>query len=132
MVESYLEAHGMIRSITGIGSGKGPYISIHDGFTGISKWYACILLSVCYIGNLCSALNRADFLPNSDRIVLDTHPYFAFDGSPNIDPLSTYDQMPCNSWANGMNTSQTDFGITVAGEFSNAVGLVSLFYFINT
>ena len=40
----------MIRSITGIGEGKGPYISIHDGFIGISKWEG--------------------FLPNSDRIIL--------------------------------------------------------------
>ena len=45
-----MHAHDMIRSITGIGEGKGPYISIHDGFIGISKWEG--------------------FLPNSDRIIL--------------------------------------------------------------
>lgn len=50
ITNSYLHAHDMIRGITGIGEGKGPYISIHDGFIGISKW--------------------AGFLPNSDRIIL--------------------------------------------------------------
>ncbi|KAF8589506.1 glycoside hydrolase family 5 protein [Ramaria rubella] len=97
----YLRAYNMIRSITGVGAGKGPYISIHDGFQGVSSW--------------------ADFLPGSDRILLDTHPYFAFDGSPNTQPLSVFDTMPCNSWAKGMNDSQDAFGVTVAGEFSNAV-----------
>jgi glucan 1,3-beta-glucosidase len=48
----------MIRSITGVGAGNGPYISIHDGFMAASQW--------------------AGYLPNSDRISLDFHPYFAF------------------------------------------------------
>lgn len=43
----------MIRGITGIGEGHGPFISIHDGFVGVDSW--------------------ADFLPGSDRIMLDTH-----------------------------------------------------------
>jgi glucan 1,3-beta-glucosidase len=57
----------MIREITGKGDGNGPFISIHDGFQGVATW--------------------AGFLPNSDRIALDYHPYFAFDGSPNSDPI---------------------------------------------
>jgi len=65
--------------------------------------------------------DRAGFLPNSDRVILDTHPYFAFSGSSNTNPLSEFDVMPCNDWAGGMNASQRGFGITVAGEFSNAV-----------
>lgn len=28
---SYLETHNMVRNITGVGEGKGPYISFHDG-----------------------------------------------------------------------------------------------------
>jgi len=91
----------MIRSITGNGAGNGPYMVIHDGFSGISSWQG--------------------FLPNSDRIVLDTHPYFAFDGQPNTQPLSDYATMPCNAWAPGINASQLNFGVTVAGEFSSAV-----------
>lgn len=32
--------------------------------------------------------------------------------------------MPCNGWANGVNTSQQAFGVTIAGEFSNAVSFL--------
>ncbi|KAI0042651.1 glycoside hydrolase family 5 protein, partial [Auriscalpium vulgare] len=105
----YLRAHDMIRNITGYGEGNGPYIAIHDGFLGVSKW--------------------ADFLPGSDRVVLDTHPYFAFDGQPNDAPLVADDglgepggvwpKQACNSWGASINNSQTAFGVTVAGEFSN-------------
>jgi len=61
----------MIRGITGIGAGNGPYIAIHDGFAGLTQW--------------------ADFLTGSDRIVLDTHPYFAFSGTISTDPITTDD-----------------------------------------
>ena len=46
----------MVRNITGIGEGKGPFMSIHDGFLGPSEW--------------------ADYFPGADRIALDWHPYF--------------------------------------------------------
>jgi glucan 1,3-beta-glucosidase len=59
----------MIRGITGIGEGNGAFISIHDGFASLSNWVG--------------------FLPNSDRIALDRHPYFAFRGSPALDPIDT-------------------------------------------
>jgi hypothetical protein len=88
---SYLQAHGMMRNITGYGEGNGPYIAIHDGFIGVSTW--------------------ADFLPGSDRIVLDTHPYFAFDGQPNTAPVDVLGEpggvwplQACNSWGPGINT----------------------------
>jgi hypothetical protein len=48
----------MIRAITGYGEGKGSYIYLHDGF-----------------------------LPGSDRVVLDTHQYFAFDDDTNEEPI---------------------------------------------
>src|SRR5258705_12091636 len=65
---SFYRAHQIIREhVTGLGAGHGPYIVIHDGFSGLSNW--------------------AGFLSGSDRMVLDTHPYFAFDGSPNTAPL---------------------------------------------
>jgi hypothetical protein len=83
----------MIRSITGYGSGNGPYITIHDGFFGLSTW--------------------AGFLPGSDRIILDTHPYFAFDGVPNSQPFAVpgpdglpggiWPQQAC-TWGPNMNT----------------------------
>ena len=79
----YLEAHTMIRGITGIGAGHGPFISIHDGFMGVQSW--------------------AGFLTGSDRIILDTHPYFAFDQQPNDAPIATSDE-PCpaagGTWPN--------------------------------
>ena len=57
----------MIRGITGYGAGNGPYIAIHDGFTGLAPW--------------------ADFLPGSDRFALDMHPYLAFNGDSNTSPI---------------------------------------------
>ncbi|KAI8984881.1 glycoside hydrolase [Trametes punicea] len=92
----YLQAHDMIRDITGIG--KGAYIVIHDGFQGTGSW--------------------KDFLPGSDRIVLDTHPYVAFGGDFNH-PLSYWPQVGCIAYNN--NQSQSDFGITISGEWSGAI-----------
>ena len=115
----YLHAHDMIRNITGYGEGHGPYIAIHDGFVGTANW--------------------TGFLQGSDRIVLDTHPYFAFDGQPNDAPLATGDgsvgpnaggtwpTTACNAWAAGMNESQVGFGVTIAGEFSNGFNECGLF-----
>ncbi|KAJ7692426.1 glycoside hydrolase superfamily [Mycena rosella] len=109
MFPSYLQAHDMIRKITGIGAGNGPYISIHDGFQGLDSW--------------------AGFLPGSDRVILDTHPYFAFSGAPNDAPIATSDdpasaggvwpKQACNAWGASINSSRSAFGVTVAGEFSN-------------
>ncbi|KAI0666164.1 glycoside hydrolase [Trametes maxima] len=92
----YLQAHDMIRDITGIG--KGAYIVIHDGFQSTGSW--------------------KDFLPGSDRIVLDTHPYVAFGGDFNH-PLDYWPQVGCIAYNN--NQSQSDFGITLSGEFSGAI-----------
>ncbi|KAJ6595049.1 hypothetical protein DFH09DRAFT_1412906 [Mycena vulgaris] len=58
--DALLEAHNMIRGITGYGAANGPFMSIHDGFQGVASWAS-----------------------GSDRIILDTHPYFAFDQQPN-------------------------------------------------
>jgi hypothetical protein len=89
---SYLQAHDMIRNITGYGEGNGPYIAIHDGFQGLSS--------------------LAGFLEGSDRIILDSHLYFAFDGSPNLEPIATgtgldaggiWPALACTRWATGMN-----------------------------
>lgn len=85
--------HDTIRNITGYGEGHGPYIAIHDGFRGLAAW--------------------ADFLQGSDRIMLDTHPYFAFTGEYSGQPIATgtglsaggiWPQQACNAWGPGMNT----------------------------
>ncbi|KAJ7844464.1 hypothetical protein B0H13DRAFT_2411429 [Mycena leptocephala] len=65
---SYLQAHNMIRGIAGYSAGYGPFISIQDDFQGTASW--------------------AGFLSGSDRIIFDTHPYFAFDGAPNDSPIA--------------------------------------------
>jgi len=83
----------MIRGIAGTGAGNGPYIAIHDGFRGIDTW--------------------AGFLTGADRMVLDTHPYFAFGGSSATAPIDTgtgagaggtWPQAACDRWASSMNT----------------------------
>jgi hypothetical protein len=83
----------MIRGITGTGEGNGPFISIHDGFNGTAAW--------------------AGFLPGSDRIILDTHPYFAFDQQPNDAPIATsedpasaggiWPHQACSAWGPAIN-----------------------------
>ncbi|KAJ7478039.1 glycoside hydrolase family 5 protein [Mycena galericulata] len=113
----YLEAYNMIRTITGLGAGNGPYIGIHDGFEGLSSWVG--------------------FLPGADRIILDTHPYFAFNNQPDSSPIATgtdpasaggiWPQQACNTWAQSLNTSRSAFGVTVAGEFSNGYNDCGLF-----
>ena len=89
---SYIDAYNMIRSITGRGAGNGPYIGIHDGFLGLQTW--------------------AGFLPGSDRILIDTHPYFAFGGGANTAPVATgtginaggiWPSQACSTWASGIN-----------------------------
>ncbi|KAF7307895.1 Glycoside hydrolase family 5 protein [Mycena kentingensis (nom. inval.)] len=110
----YIEAHKMIRSITGVGEGNGPYISIHDGFDGVPNW--------------------AGFLTGSDRMILD-----AFSGQPNDEPVATSEDLltaggkwpkqACDGWGQDFKNSQTEFGITVAGEWS--VGYNDCGFFLN-
>ncbi|KAF7984996.1 hypothetical protein HWV62_9974 [Athelia sp. TMB] len=96
----YLEAYTYVRSVSGTGAGNGPFISMHDGFMGEAAW--------------------AGFLPGSDRIMLDMHPYLAFDGQSSA-AMSTYAKTPCSTWGGAFNVSMAKFGLTHAGEFSNAV-----------
>ncbi|KAJ7862937.1 hypothetical protein B0H14DRAFT_3444430 [Mycena olivaceomarginata] len=60
-------SHNMTRGITGYGARSGPFISIHDDFQGTTSW--------------------ASF--HGSDIMLDTHPYFAFDGAGNDAPIAT-------------------------------------------
>jgi len=91
-------------------------MSIHDGFLGLEEW--------------------AGFLTGADRVTLDVHPYFAFDGQANTNPIDTgtgpnaggtWPASACNSWAASMNTSRTAFGTTIAGEFSNGINDCGLY-----
>lgn len=75
-------------------------ISYHDGFAGPTNW--------------------AGFLPGADRIALDYHPYLCF-GTQITTAMSANVNQPCLTWAAAMNDSMTAFGLTSAGEFSNAI-----------
>ncbi|KAI6043138.1 exo-beta-1,3-glucanase [Pisolithus marmoratus] len=70
------------------------------GFLGLNQW--------------------AGFLPNADRTALDEHPYLCFTTQSSA-PMSSYAQTPCDSWSASFNTSMSAFGMTTAGEWSNAV-----------
>jgi glucan 1,3-beta-glucosidase len=124
----------MIRTITGVGAGNGPYIAIHDGFN-LGLW--------------------AGTLPGADRMVLDTHPYLAFNGQSNSAPVVTDDGLgepggtwpsQACTWGSTVNnrfdflypfqvkqtltdlcTSQTTFGVTISGEFSSSYTECGLF-----
>ncbi|KAG8901579.1 hypothetical protein FRB99_005212, partial [Tulasnella sp. 403] len=102
----YLKAHDLLRGITGTGAGNGPILSIHDGFTGAAPW--------------------AGKFPGSDRLALDIHPYFAF-GEQSSAPMSQQALRACQTWAPGTNSSFGTFGITAAGEFSNAINDCGLY-----
>lgn len=96
----YSAAYETIREVTGIGAGNGPYIAIHNAFRTLDQWEG--------------------FLTGADRVILDQHPYLAFQGDTSPTPASSV-RRPCSNWAAGFNRSQSVFGITVGGELSTAV-----------
>ena len=97
---SYKAVYDIVRGVTGYGEGNGPVISFHEGFLGLPHY--------------------SGYLKNADRIALDYHPYICFDQQSNS-PISSYATTPCTDWGQTMNDSMTNFGLTAAGEFSNAV-----------
>lgn len=103
---SYLQAYNYVRLASGTGTGNGPMVSFHDGFAGATQW--------------------AGFLPGADRIALDLHPYLCF-GTQTSSPMSSLVNTPCTSWGSGINQSMSAFGLTAAGEFSNAINDCGLF-----
>ncbi|KAH6910207.1 ectomycorrhiza-upregulated exo-beta-1,3-glucanase GH5 [Coprinopsis sp. MPI-PUGE-AT-0042] len=105
----YVEAHRLIRSITGYGAGNGPYMTIHDGFYGPEPWL--------------------DFMRGADRTMMEMHPYFAFTGGLNTEPIATgtgitagglWPIRACRRWGGLFSDSRSSFGISVAGEWSSA------------
>ncbi|KAF8902804.1 glycoside hydrolase family 5 protein [Gymnopilus junonius] len=100
-----LEAHDIIRNITGLGEGNGPYIVIHDGFQPLSDFN--------------------NYLQGSDRVILDTHPYFSFGGI-SLAPIGVDgdDGLPGGEWP--LN-ARMNFGVTLAGEFSASPNNCGLF-----
>lgn len=103
---SYYQAYQAVRNVSGTGAGNGPFISFHDGFTGLPEW--------------------AGFLTGADRLALDYHPYVCFQNQL-TQPLDELTTIPCTSWGSTMNTSMSAFGMTAAGEFSAATNDCGLY-----
>ncbi|TFL03517.1 glycoside hydrolase superfamily [Pterulicium gracile] len=96
----YYEAYRIMREVGGIGAGNGPIISYHDAFLPRSTFN--------------------EWLPNADRISLDNHPYLCFNEQSSA-PYSTYINTPCTAWSDNYQSVHNNFGLIVAGEFSNAI-----------
>lgn len=96
----YRQAYETIRSVTGIGEGKGAIVSIHDAFISTpANWYG--------------------FLAGADRLSLDQHSYITFVNQL-IEPETTLALIPCQYWAASTNTTSETFGIYTAGEWAAA------------
>ncbi|KAJ7197147.1 exo-beta-1,3-glucanase [Mycena pura] len=96
----YLQAYNNVRLASGVGLGNGPIISFHDGFISLDQYDGAF--------------------PNADRTSLDTHPYLCFSGQ-STKPITSYGTTPCDTWGGQINSTMSNFGFIVAGEFSNAV-----------
>jgi glucan 1,3-beta-glucosidase len=55
----------------------------------------------------------------SDRIAVEQHPYYAFNGKGSEDVVP-YIPAPCGDWGPMMNATQTTYGVATAGEWSLA------------
>ncbi|GAA5970274.1 hypothetical protein JCM11641_001644 [Rhodosporidiobolus odoratus] len=102
----YIETYEMMRSISGTGESNGPFITFHDGFVTLST-------------NVTSG-GWNGFLNGWDRVALDSHRYLCFD-TPNNYGLAYQASLPCNYWAQHMNQSTNQFGVTMGGEWSLAI-----------
>ncbi|KZT11303.1 glycoside hydrolase family 5 protein [Laetiporus sulphureus 93-53] len=96
----YVQVYDIVRLASGIGEGNGPYVLYHDGFFALSSWVG--------------------FLTGGDRMGLDDHPYVCFEGQ-SATPYSGRLTVPCDTWGGMMNSSLSSFGLTTAGEWSNAI-----------
>ncbi|KAH6901687.1 exo-beta-1,3-glucanase [Coprinopsis sp. MPI-PUGE-AT-0042] len=113
----YVEAYRVIRGVTGYGEGNGPYIAIGDGFRQPQEWEG--------------------LLPNADRVIMDVHPYVAFDEGINAAPVAvpaadgqmggTWPSLACRRWGSMVNRTKSTIGLTIAGEFSSALNDCGLF-----
>ncbi|KAJ7244552.1 glycoside hydrolase superfamily [Mycena rebaudengoi] len=79
------------------------------------------------------------FLLGSNRIILHTQPYFAFDGAPNDSPIATstdpleaggiWPKQACSSWEPSLNTRCPErVGSDSRGEFSNGYNDCGLYF----
>ncbi|KDN37114.1 glycoside hydrolase family 5 protein [Tilletiaria anomala UBC 951] len=97
----FQEVYTMMRNISGTGKGNGPYIVLHNGFLDSSKWQG--------------------FLQGSDRMALDKHTYLAFSPQYFSTDYNVVIPEACNYYAPSIDQSRVDFGVSIAGEWSNAI-----------
>jgi glucan 1,3-beta-glucosidase len=97
-MDSNYESYQTVRRVSGLGANKGPYVSYHDSFLPLSTW--------------------AGSLAGADRVVLDSHPYFAFDSPASPDPIDTgtgptagglWPGRACTRWGAAFNTRWIHF-----------------------
>jgi glucan 1,3-beta-glucosidase len=113
----YYAAYEAIRTASGLGDKKGPFIVLHDGFQGPAFWEG-YLLFIYFQPHPGASQICSRFLSGADRVIIDQHPYLAFmDDHSDLEVMS---KKPCEMWAIATNQSQSAFGVTVAGEFSSA------------
>lgn len=79
---------------------------MHEGFQGLGHW--------------------AGFMAGADRIAMDTHPYMCF-GELTAAPIESFIALPCSNWGDLQATSMNGFGLTSAGEWSNAINDCGLY-----
>ncbi|KAM0747725.1 glycoside hydrolase [Meredithblackwellia eburnea MCA 4105] len=102
----YLETYNLVRGISGIGEGNGPFIAFHDGFVDQAVTVA--------------AGGWDGFLTGADRMAIDSHPYLCF-STPSNDGLAYQASKPCSYWATKVNISSQQFGLSIGGEWSLAI-----------
>jgi len=95
-----------VRTASGVGEGKGPWVNLHDGFFGRDNWDG--------------------FLQGGDRVTLDSHPYLCFGGQSDASMRQRQNE-PCQQWGQSVNKSMKSFGLNNAGEFSNAINDCGLY-----
>ncbi|BEI86816.1 hypothetical protein CcaverHIS002_0701620 [Cutaneotrichosporon cavernicola] len=94
------EAYKTIRAVTGYGEGKGPMIAMHDAFLGVTEWF--------------------DYLRGADRLAMDQHQYLVFQDQL-TGQISSFQNRPCDAWADRTAQTTNTFGANNAGEWSAAV-----------
>ncbi|KAK1221389.1 hypothetical protein PQX77_015796 [Marasmius sp. AFHP31] len=94
----YAQAYKVIREASG--SGHGAWISFHDAMMSKADW--------------------AGFLSGGERISLDSHPYAAFGNNQTDQSWDAHISTPCQ-WGREFNESMGVFGLSSAGEWSNAI-----------
>lgn len=112
-MSSFAEAYRIVREAGGTGEGQGPWVSISDGLGNRDDWGA--------------------YLPNADRLSLDSHPYDAFQDKQNADSWGSRLDTPCR-WGREFNQTAGNFqagggkaGLITAGEWSLAINDCGLY-----